>query len=369
MKIGVLTSSRADYGIYLPLLTAMKNDSRFELSIIAFGSHTRHEFGETINSIYSDSYNEVIAIDNLLVGDSPEIIAKSYANTVSVFSDFWSKRGATFDWIFCLGDRFEMAAAVNAGIPFQLKFAHFHAGEITLGAIDNIYRHQLTLASELHFVSLPINEQKVWELTGVKNTTTVIGSLSLLNQVNLPLLSVDEFYEKWQIDLSIPTILITVNPETVNFEKNELYAEITVKALRDLANEFQLVINPPNADTKGSIFRKAFIDLQKEIKTIKIIESFGSQSYFSCMKHAALMVGNTSSGIIEAASFQKYVINIGDRQKGRFSPGNIIDIPFDYDQICDKVRTYINQIYLGENPYFNKDAIILTINKLLQCAQ
>lgn len=367
MKIGVLTSSRADYGIYLPLLTAMKTDERFELSIIAFGSHTRPEFGETIRSIYTDSYNEVIAIDNLLVGDSPEIIAKSYANTVLIFADFWSKRGSTFDCVFCLGDRFEMAAAVNAGIPFQLNFAHFHAGEITLGAIDNIYRHQLTLASQLHFVSLPIYAKKVWELTGVKNTTTVIGSLSLLNQVNLPLLSVDEFYKKWQIDLSIPTILITVNPETVNFEKNEHYAEITVKALRELANEFQLVINPPNADTNGSIFRKAFVDLQKEIKTIKIIESFGSQSYFSCMKHASLMLGNTSSGIIEAASFQKYVINIGDRQKGRFAPENVIDIPFDYDQICEKTRTYINQTYLSENPYFNKNAIILTINNLLKC--
>jgi GDP/UDP-N,N'-diacetylbacillosamine 2-epimerase (hydrolysing) len=262
-----------------------------------------------------------------------------------------------------------MAAAVNAGIPFQLNFAHFHAGEITLGAIDNIYRHQITLASKLHFVSLPINAQKVCDLTGVNNTTTVIGSLSLLNQVNLPLLSVDEFYKKWKIDLSIPTILITVNPETVNFEKNELYAEITIKALRDLANEFQLVINPPNADTNGSIFRKAFINLQQENESIKIVENFGSQSYFSCMKHAALLVGNTSSGIIEAASFQKYVINIGDRQKGRFAPENVINVPFDYNQICEKTRTYINQTYLRENPYFRSDAIELTINKLLQNAQ
>jgi len=357
MKIGVLTSSRADYGIYLPLLTAMKNDERFELSIIAFGSHTRPEFGETIHSIYADSYSEVISIDNLLVGDSPEMIAKSYANTVSIFADFWSKRGNSFDWIFFLGDRFEMAAAVNAGIPFQLNFAHFHAGEITLGAIDNIYRHQLTLASKLHFVSLPINAQKVWDLIGVNNTTTVIGSLSLLNQVNLPLLSVDEFYKKWKIDLSIPTILITVNPETVNFEKNELYAEITVKALRDLANEFQLVINPPNADTNGSIFRKAFIDVQHENESIKIVENFGSQSYFSCMKHAALLVGNTSSGIIEAASFQKYVINIGDRQKGRDSGSNVIHTSIDAEEIDEAVKKIQNSSELKkENIYYNGGA-------------
>jgi len=369
MKIGVLTSSRADYGIYLPLLSALKNDSRFKLSIIAFGTHTRPEFGETIQSIYADNYTEVIAIDNLLAGDSPEVISKSYGNTISLFADFWNKRGTDFDWVLTLGDRFEMAAAVNAGIPFQLNFAHFHAGEITLGAIDNIYRHQITLASKLHFVSLPSCAKKVEEITGLNNSCTVIGSLSLLNQVNLPLLSIEAFYEKWQIDLSIPTILITVNPETVNFEKNKEYAEVSTKVLKTLAKDFQLVINPPNADTNGSLFRKAFNDLRNEIDSIKIVESFGSQSYFSCMKHAALLLGNTSSGIIEAASFQKYVINIGDRQKGRFAPENVIQVAFDYKEILENTLTYVNQSYLGENPYFRSDAIELTLNKLLQNKQ
>ncbi len=366
MKIGVLTSSRADYGIYLPLLTKMKNDNRFKLSIIAFGSHTRQEFGETIQTIYADSYDEIIAIDNFLDGDSPEIIAKSYANTVTIFANFWSERGADFDLIFCLGDRFEMAAAVNAGIPYQLDFAHFHAGETTLGAIDNIYRHQLTLASKYHFVSLATNADKVKELTGLSNTTTIIGSISLLNQINLPLLSVEEFYDKWGIDLSIPTILVTINPETINFEKNENFAKISVEALRILANEFQIIINPPNADTNGSIFRNVFHELKKDFESIKIIENFGSQSYFSCMKHASLLLGNSSSGIIEAASFQKYVINIGDRQKGRFAPENVINVPFECNQICDHTRKFVNQTYLGENPYFRLNAVELTISKLLQ---
>jgi GDP/UDP-N,N'-diacetylbacillosamine 2-epimerase (hydrolysing) len=193
--------------------------------------------------------------------------------------------------------------------------------------------------------------------------------LSLLNQVNLPLLSIEAFYEKWQIDLSIPTILITVNPETVNFEKNKEYAEVSTKVLKTLAKDFQLVINPPNADTNGSLFRKAFNDLRNEIDSIKIVESFGSQSYFSCMKHAALLLGNTSSGIIEAASFQKYVINIGDRQKGRFAPENVIQVAFDYKEILENTLTYVNQSYLGENPYFRSDAIELTLNKLLQNKQ
>jgi GDP/UDP-N,N'-diacetylbacillosamine 2-epimerase (hydrolysing) len=364
MKIGVLTSSRADYGIYLPLLTAMKKDKQFELSIIAFGSHTRPEFGETIQTIYADSYSEVIAIDNLLPGDSPEIISKSYANTMTIFADFWGKRGSLFDWVFCLGDRFEMAAAVNAGIPFQVHFAHFYAGDTTLGAIDNVYRHQISLASSIHFVATQESAIKVHSLLGYSNTTTVIGSLSLHNLDKLKLLSIEEFNEKWQIDLSIPTILITVNPETINFKKNELYVEITIKALRDLAKEFQLVINPPNADTNGSIFRKAFYELQKEYESIKIVENFGSQSYFSCMKHAALLLGNTSSGIIEAASFEKYVINIGDRQKGRFAAKNVIHLPFDSKKIIETTKKYINTRYKGNNPYYFKDSIKLTIKTL-----
>jgi GDP/UDP-N,N'-diacetylbacillosamine 2-epimerase (hydrolysing) len=367
MKIGVLTSSRADYGIYLPLLSEIKNDSWFDIEIIAFGSHVKEKFGNSVNQILQDGYKKVYQIDNLKEGDSPLHISLSYAKTLKLFSNFWNEH--SFDLVLCLGDRFEMAAAVNAGIPFQVNFAHFYAGDTTLGAIDNVYRHQISLASNIHFVATQESANKVHSLLGFSTTTTVIGSLSLHNLDKLKLLSIEEFKEKWNIDLSIPTILITINPETVNYKKNQIFAKEMVEAINELSDDYQIVINPPNADTNGTIFRKAFVKLEKKKKSILIIENFGSQSYFSCMKHAAILVGNSSSGIVEAASFQKYVINIGDRQKGRFAPENVIDVPFDYNQICEKTRTYINQTYLRENPYFRIDAIELTLNKLLQTKQ
>jgi len=367
MKIGVLTSSRADYGIYLPLLSEIKNDSWFDIEIIAFGSHVKEKFGNSVNQILQDGYKKVYQIDNLKEGDSPLHISLSYAKTLKLFSNFWNEH--SFDLVLCLGDRFEMAAAVNAGIPFQVNFAHFYAGDTTLGAIDNVYRHQISLASSIHFVATQESANKVHSLLGFSTTTTVIGSLSLHNLDKLKLLSIEEFKEKWNIDLSIPTILITINPETVNYKKNQIFAKEMVEAINELSDDYQIVINPPNADTNGTIFRKAFVKLEKKKKSILIIENFGSQSYFSCMKHAAILVGNSSSGIVEAASFQKYVINIGDRQKGRFAPENVIDVPFDYNQICEKTRTYINQTYLRENPYFRTDAIELTLNKLLQTKQ
>lgn len=364
MKIAVLTSSRADYGIYLPLLKGLKKDPRYDLNIIAFGTHLKKNFGYTIDQIVNDGFEIAYKIDNLLEGDSPKDISDSYANTILKFSDFWSKNN-DFDWVLCLGDRFEMAAAVNAGIPFQIKFAHIHAGETTLGAIDNIYRHQITLASSLHFVSLSEYADKVQQLIGHKETTEIIGSLSLLNLESLNLLSIDDFREKWNIDLNLPTILVTAHPETVQFNENEKYAIELKKALIDLAENYQIVVTLPNADTNGAIFRKMFFELGSQYVTVKLIENFGTLSYFSCMKWAKLLIGNTSSGIIEAASFNKYVINLGNRQAGRIAPENVLNVPFDSKKITETAEKYIQNTYFGNNPYFQKNSIEMILERLI----
>ena len=151
MKIAVLTSSRADYGIYLPLLDALKKENDIILEIITFGTHLSRFHGYSIEGVQNDNYATIHQINSLLVTDDEASIATSYGMTVLKFSDFWSKN--TYDLVFSLGDRFEMSAAVQAGIPFQVKFAHIHGGETTLGAIDNIYRHQITIASSYHFTA------------------------------------------------------------------------------------------------------------------------------------------------------------------------------------------------------------------------
>ena len=145
MKIGVLTSSRADYGIYAPLLKKLNTDGYINLEVIAFGTHLSKSHGYTLTEIEKDDYNCIHSISSLISNDDEQSIATSYGLTVLKFADFW--RENKYDMIFCLGDRFEMSAAVQAGIPFGLKFAHIHGGETTLGAIDNIYRNQITHAS------------------------------------------------------------------------------------------------------------------------------------------------------------------------------------------------------------------------------
>ena len=366
IRVGVLTSSRADFGIYLPLLKALQKEEAFHLELIVFGTHLSKFHGYTVEQIEREGFKIAKRIESLLLGDTPSAIASAYGLTALKFAEYWQENEQSFDVVFALGDRFEMAAAVAASIPFGIKIAHLHGGETTLGAIDNIYRQSISLASRLHFVAAePFAKRLNQLLDDEKASIYNVGSLSLENLKNIDFLSVEAFKNKWQIDLNLKTILVTVHPETVAYQKNLAYCEETIKALEQLANEFQIVITMPNADTAGMVFREAFETLAKKQQSIKIIENFGTQSYFTCMKYAKLMVGNTSSGIVEAASFQKYVLNLGDRQKDRLCGENVIHVPFNHDLIVKNTLEYATKEYNGENIYFksNPSEIIIQILK------
>jgi GDP/UDP-N,N'-diacetylbacillosamine 2-epimerase (hydrolysing) len=333
-------------------LKALDKAEDVEWGLVVFGTHLSKMHGYTLTAIEKDGFPIVKKIDALLPGDTPKAIAHSYAVTAAKFADLWSEEGADFDLVFVLGDRFEMAAAVAAGIPFGIKFVHLHGGETTLGAIDDVYRHSISLASSMHFVSAESFEQRLTQVLGNADAPIYnVGSLSLENLDQMDLLDLRTFKEMWGIDLQIPTILVTVHPETVAFDQNEAYCSEIIQALQTLASTYQIVITMPNADTADMIYRTGFTELAQQLPSVQIIENFGTQSYFTCMKYARLLIGNTSSGIVEAASFQKYVLNIGDRQKGRLCGENVIHVPFNKEIIVQNAHRYIQMTYLGPNLY------------------
>lgn len=352
IRLGILSSSRADFGIYLPLLRRLQEFKDIVVDLIVFGTHLSHNHGHTIDDIYREGFDVKFKIVSMLQTDDPESISTAYALTNLKFSGFWSEHHCDFDIVFCLGDRYEMAAAVNAGIPFDVNFAHLYGGETTLGAIDNVYRNQISLASHYHYVSLDKYAVRVQTLVGKHAQCITIGSLSLENLNSLHLHNLEDFNSKWKIDLSIPTILTTIHPETVAYDKNSSYAEIMLSTLSELCVEYQIVISMPNADTNGMLFRLAFENLKtNHSDRIHLVESFGTQGYFSCMKHCDFLLGNTSSGIIEAASFGKYVINVGDRQNGRIAGENVFHTPFNKDIILSTVRSIRGKRFDGVNIY------------------
>lgn len=360
MKIGVLTSSRADYGIYLPLLNKLKADSFFTLEIIAFGTHLSRSHGYTLTEIEKGGYPVIHKIASLISNDDQEAIATSYAVTALKFADFWKNN--QYDLVFCLGDRFEMSAAVQAGIPFSVKFAHIHGGETTLGAIDNIYRHQITLAAVLHFTATDIFKDKVACLTGSKENIYSVGSLSLDN------LSSFVPVEKAILcrEFAFPEedfALVTFHPETVETKLNKTFAVAMRMALENISQTINVVITMPNADTLGSLYRDEIIKLKKDRpNAVFLVENFGKANYFSAMQYSKLLIGNTSSGILEASSFGKYVVNVGDRQKGRVQSDNVMNVPFDDLSIVKAVASVLERgVYGGENVYCKKDVAINSI--------
>jgi GDP/UDP-N,N'-diacetylbacillosamine 2-epimerase (hydrolysing) len=273
------------------------------------------------------------------------------------FADFWKEHQHDFDLVFCLGDRYEMFAAITAGIPFNIPFAHLHGGEKTLGAIDNIFRHAITLASKYHFVSCKEHGERVAELTESKDNIFDIGALSLDNLNSLPLLSKDDFFSRFELDLNLQTILVTVHPETVTPEMNGMYVDELAETLLSLKN-YQVIITLPNADTNGTLIRKRLLQLPAEsFYRILCFENLGSQGYFTAMKYCSFLLGNTSSGIIEAASFGKYVINLGNRQEGRKQSQNIFNVPFKRAMIMQAVTEIEKEpVYSGENIYYKGNA-------------
>ena len=364
MKIGILTSSRADYGIYVPLISKLSNDSRFELTIIAFGMHLQKQYGETIKEIERDNFGVIHKVKGMPKNDMPEDISKGYGKLIIEFASYWKEN--KFHCVLATGDRFEMSAAVQAGIPYGVLFAHLHGGETTLGAIDNIYRHQITLASKMHFVASDVFRDKVTEIVGCSSNVFNVGALSLdgVNELILP--DWDDVRYKFGIpDKSF--ILVTLHPETIEVEKNELYSSITFETLAELCQPYQIIITMANADTMGKYYRDMAFKLKKKFSdSITLVDNFGKENYFSAMKSSKFLLGNTSSGIIEAASFRKFVINLGKRQEGRLRNANVFDVNFNKNKIMNCVkRIEENPVYNGSNKYFKTDTAKNIIDKLI----
>ncbi len=336
MNIVVLSSTRADYSIYLPLLKKLKNDPFFTIRIVAFGTHLSEQFGKTIHHFEQDGFEVYAQIETLPEGDSPQAITAAMAKTIVAFSTFWETEKSSTDLIFALGDRYEMFAAVTASVPFRIPVAHLHGGETTLGAIDNVFRHSITLMSDYHFVSTRLSAKRVEEITGKPENIYPVGALSLDNLKEVTLLTKEEFKKKFGIDMSIPSVLVTFHPETVQYEKNEQYAHEITAVLAKIP--YQVIITMPNADTMGDSIRKVFTAFAETKTTVHTVESLGMLGYFSCIQHCAFLLGNSSSGIIEAASFGKYVIDLGDRQKGREAGENVLHCEVNEPAILKKIE-------------------------------
>lgn len=339
MKIAVLTSSRADYGIYFPLIKQLVEEKEFELDIIAFGTHNSLFFGETVKQIEADGFNVKHKVQSIILGEGPESVTDSMGLTFLKFSKIWAIE--KYKLCIVLGDRYEMFAAAYSTIAFNIPIAHISGGEQTLGAIDNSFRDALTVLSQYHFASTELYAKRVSQIKGTDENVYNVGALSIDNMKRLKLLTKEEFNNRFNIDLDQPSILITFHPETVSYSKNECYIQELISAL-DEVKGYKLIITMPNADTMGGIIRDSLTKFIERTPNSVGVESFGMIGYLTCMKYTSFMLGNTSSGFVEASFFPKYVVNLGDRQTGRILTENIFNCKIEKSDILDAISAFEN---------------------------
>lgn len=335
--IAVVTVARSDYGIYLPVLRAIKADQDLRLHLIVSGMHLSPDFGLTVRAIEQDGIEIGDRVEMLLSSDSPEGIAKSMGLAVIGFAQAYSHFRP--DILLVLGDRFEMHAAALAALPFKIPVAHIHGGEVTRGAIDDALRHSMTKLSHLHFVATREYARRVIQFGEEPWRIVICGALVLDTLRSVQLLTREELEVRFGLRLQLAPLLVTFQPVTLEYEQTERQTDELLSALDDAG--MPIIFTLPNADTGGrQIMRK----IEKFVETHPLaqkVDNFGTQAYFSLMALAAAMVGNSSSGIIEAPAFGLPVVNIGSRQTGRFRGPNVIDVGYGRAAILEGIRQAI----------------------------
>jgi UDP-hydrolysing UDP-N-acetyl-D-glucosamine 2-epimerase len=297
--------------------------------------HLSPAFGLTVRAIEADGFPIAERVDMLLSSDTPEGIAKSMGLGTIGFAQAYAR--CRPDVLLVLGDRFEMHAAVVAALPFAIPVAHVQGGESTEGAIDDALRHAITKMSHLHFVATEVYARRVRHMGEEPWRIVISGAPGLDNVQRLRLLSRNELATQYGLDVGTPFLLVTYHPVTLEYEQTETQMRELLAALEDVGAP--VIFTYPNADTQSHVIIQMLQAFATRSRRAQLTVNLGTQAYFSVMQYASAMVGNSSSGIIEAASFKLPVVNVGTRQCGRIRGKNVIDVGYMRQELVAAIET------------------------------
>ena len=325
-KICFFTGTRAEYGLLFPLMKLIKEKKEYELQIIASGMHLSPEFGLTYKEIEKDGFKINEKIEILLSSDSDIGISKAIGLGLISFSETLKRLEP--DITIILGDRFEALSMAISSYIMKFPIAHIHGGERTEGAIDEGIRHSITKMSYLHFTSTAEYRKRVVQLGENPERVFNVGAIGLDNIKNLQLLTKEQIEKSLNFKFGNKNILFTYHPTTLNSDQLKQEVDEIFKALEELVKiGYKIIITKSNAD-EGGRFINQFIDKfsVKQKDKVFVSTNFGTLKYLSIMRYVDLILGNSSSGIVEAPSLKVPTINIGERQKGRVRGNSIIDV-------------------------------------------
>lgn len=340
-KIGIVTATRAEWGLLRPLAKQIKSTNGFKLILYVTGTHFCTEHGNTFREILADGFEIDERVDMLLYPQSPSAISKTMALTITGFAELFSRQKP--DLLILLGDRYETlavaVAAVNEGIPI----AHLYGGEVTEGAIDEVFRHAITKLSSLHLTSCENYRKRIIQMGEQPDRVFTVGSLAVDNIRQMKLLEAPELSEKIGFPLTdAPYGVVTFHPVTKEpgFAIRQL--EELLKVI-DRMKDFKFLITKSNADYEADHINRRLDEFGKKNRRVCVVSSLGAKKYLSALKSAKFIMGNSSSGLSEGPYFRIPTINIGCRQQGRITPESVIHCEPQEEAIYQAVKTALSQ--------------------------
>jgi len=366
MKICVITGTRAEYGMLQPVMQAIRAERNLQLCLFVTGMHLSPEFGLTWREIAADGFEIDEKIDMLLSADTGSAVAKAMGLATIQFASAYDRQRP--DMVMLLGDRFELLAAAQAALVAKIPIAHISGGDTTEGAFDEAIRHSITKMSHLHFVTNNVSAARVRQL-GEDPTRIILSGNPGLDRIRtLKLLDRDAFAAAIGFKLRPRNLLITFHPVTLDSTASSLQFSELLNALTRFGPEVGLIFTMPNADPEGRELINMVNAYVARAPNSVVNTSLGHQRYLSALRHVDAVVGNSSSGLIEAPSFGKPTVNIGDRQKGRLQAASVINVPAEADAIHRAIQqAFAMDCRTVVNPYgdgFATDRIIAALKSV-----
>lgn len=315
-----MTATRAEYGLLRPVMLRIAEDKMMELQVLVTGMHLSKAFGFTYQEIEADGFHIDVQVPILGNGSSAFDISCAMARALEGFGKYFLTTRP--DILIVLGDRYETMAVVLAAANAQIPIAHIHGGETTEGAIDEAIRHAITKFSYLHFASTDLYAKRIIQLGEQPERVFSVGALGVENIKNVPLMSKADLEESIDFSLDKPYAMVTFHPVTLENESAEQQFIQLLEALE--AFDMKYIITKANADVGGMIINQMIDEYEKSRANVLAITSLGMRRYLSALRYCCMVIGNSSSGIVEAPSFHVPTVNIGDRQRGRLASESII---------------------------------------------
>jgi GDP/UDP-N,N'-diacetylbacillosamine 2-epimerase (hydrolysing) len=364
--ICIVTATRAEYGCLKNVIMQIAQDTVLDLHLIVTGTHLSPEFDYTVTEIEKDGINISERIDILLSGNSNASITKSMGIASISFADSFARK--KMDMLIVLGDRYELIPICSAAIIEHIPIAHISGGEITEGALDDTIRHCISKMSTLHFVACEAYRKRVIQLGENPSRVFNYGDVGVENVHKMVFLSIEELEQKLNRSLTKPYACVTFHPVTT--EDNTARAQVLelLNAIGEIT-AIDFIITKANADIGGRIINKEIDSFVSSHPHCTAYGSLGSTNYLSLLHHSAMIIGNSSSGIVEAPSIGIPTINVGDRQKGRLQADSIINCEPKKDDIIKSISIALTENFKKKasntiNPYGSGDTAGKIINEI-----